>query len=484
MSPTRLFKIDRDAIAIENIPPQAYGPANNYYGTLVEGEDTQDKPYCAVSHVWGDPAEIQQFEIRDIPWEVPIESIDKLLFILRACVEQNYEYIWLDILCIRQSKNRNDPEANKDKKREMAKMDRYYLVDTIVFGSQYATFAEHWNEVREVVDVWKEDKTVDKKIDTRKKVWEGLGAIQTLLKDQCKDQWFWRVWTLQEAVLPRRLYTSKGATMDFEFCRLIDWTYTALGTRILNGKLSEAVKYSWIHPGEGVVNDKRWWQVSQGFLCAIRDDRARRAELHPLEALVITKFRETRYEIDRLRGVYGMIDKRWHVFEEADFNRAWEAIAVKYITDRPAGEHPDLAPLVTMSVTRDLGTTLTWGAGEPERMGSVVPQQRWTNKSAKLALNLTASGICKISSYGTGAYGDGSRPLRILIQDLAKVRVNGDISAIVIRKNLNFIFGTNIPIFRRTCYIAVKFDSIFQNISDFVISHEYVRNILKKYSRN
>ncbi|THU84413.1 hypothetical protein K435DRAFT_870299 [Dendrothele bispora CBS 962.96] len=425
MSPTRLFKID--AIAIEKDSSQVDGPTEYDYGTLVEGEDTQDKPYCAVSHVWGDPAKIQQFKIKDVPWEVPIESIDKLLFILRACAKQKYEYIWLDILCIRQSKDRNDREANKDKKREMAKMNRYYLGDAIVFGSQYATFADHWDQVHRIVDVWEEDKTVDKKIDTLKKVWEGLDDIKTLLE----DQWFSRIWTLQEAVLPRRLYTSNGATMDFGFCRLIDWTYTALGNETLNGNLCEEVEYSWIHPGEGVVNDQGWREVSQGFLCAINNDRARRAELHPLEALVITKFRKSRYEIDKLRGVYGMIDKRWHVFEETDFKRAWEATTVKYITDRPAGELPDLAPLVTMSVTKDLETPLTWGAGESERMASVVPQRKWTNKSGntKLVLHLTASGICKISSYGTAAYGDGSGELGELIWNLSQV--GGDISAIL-----------------------------------------------------
>ncbi|THU76211.1 hypothetical protein K435DRAFT_879547 [Dendrothele bispora CBS 962.96] len=64
-------------------------------------------------------------------------------------------------------------------------------------------------------------------------------------------------------------------------------------------------------------------------------------------------------------------------------------------------------------------------------MASVVPQQKWTNKSGntKLVLHLTASGICKISSYGTAAYGDGSGELGKLIWNLSQV--GGDISAIL-----------------------------------------------------
>ncbi|THU89497.1 hypothetical protein K435DRAFT_802703 [Dendrothele bispora CBS 962.96] len=114
-------------------------------------------------------------------------------------------------------------------------------------------------------------------------------------------------------------------------------------------------------------------------------------DLHPLEALVITKFRESRYEIDKLRGVYGMIDERWHVIEETDFERAWEATTIKYITDRPAGEHPDLAPLVTISVTKDLKTT-------------------WCQRIRTYGK--------KISSYSTAACGDDPLP-----------QVNGDIPA-------------------------------------------------------
>ncbi|THU84466.1 hypothetical protein K435DRAFT_843652 [Dendrothele bispora CBS 962.96] len=284
-------------------------------------------------------------------------SLDKLHFILRACVQQKHEYIWLDVLCIRQG--RNDPEAEKDKKREMSRMHRYY--------SETSLCSEANTLLLLII---------------------GIRSIE-LLTYGGKTR--------------HRTKNRYSEEMDFGFCHLIDWTYAALGTETLNSDLCKEAEYSWIHPGGGIVNDKGWWRVSQGFLCAIDNDRARRAELHPLEALVITKFRESRYEIDKLRGVYGMIDERWHVIEETDFKRAWEATKIKYITDRPVGEHPDLAPLVTMSVTKDLKTTLTWDAGESERMGSIVPQQKWTNESVLNGPPKTVEELEELTQYTSDA---------------------------------------------------------------------------------
>ncbi|KAK7446305.1 hypothetical protein VKT23_014511 [Stygiomarasmius scandens] len=246
-----------------------------------------------------------------------------------------------------------------------------------------------------------------KEADTQKAIWEGLGAIKTLID----DQWFWRVWTLQESVLPSCLLMSNGTVMDFRFCNLIKWMYGALGTKFLDDHCGDA-RYLWIHPGAGVVNDEGWWMVSQGFLHATENGCAQQGELHPLEALVITKFRRTGREINKPRGAYGIINEQWHVLEENDFKKAWEEMVDKYINR----ENPDLAPLITMAITTSMQRT--WGAGESERMGSVVPDHKWINKTAKLSqgtLNFTASGISRIKEVPVRATDGGGLDFVLMI---------------------------------------------------------------------
>ncbi|KAK7446306.1 hypothetical protein VKT23_014512 [Stygiomarasmius scandens] len=410
VSPTRLFKIDKDAVK------KGYDK-DTVYGTLIEGEElTKGKKYCAVSHVWGPGASIINIDFQPIPWPVPIESsAEKLLFILDTCAKQGYEYVWLDILCIKQGRGDAKPAADEDQKKEMPRMYSYYRGDAMVFGRQYKDFATRWDVVGNVLKIWDKDRE-GKESNTRKVVWEGLGAIQ----DFISDEWFSRVWTLQEAVLPSRLLTSNGATIDFKFCDLIEWTYIALGTQVLNSRSGDA-HYPWIHPGAGVVNDKGWWMVSQGFLLTTKDGRARDRKLHPLEALIITRNRNTGHEIDKLRGTYGIIDEQWHVLEENDFKKAWETTVDKYIER----EEPDVAPLVTMAVTAS--TPRTWGAGDSKYMGSVVPRLGNVNRTATLSqgvLSLTVSGVSKIKGAPTRAtaYGDGSGELALMISDLRTLK--------------------------------------------------------------
>ncbi|KAE9392139.1 hypothetical protein BT96DRAFT_776069, partial [Gymnopus androsaceus JB14] len=94
--------------------------------------------YCTVSHVWGTKPPV--FKVAGIDWDVPISSKEKLIFILKACERRGYEYVWIDLLCINQT--RHAPEQEE----EMQKMRQYYQKAhaTIVFGSNWGAFASQW----------------------------------------------------------------------------------------------------------------------------------------------------------------------------------------------------------------------------------------------------------------------------------------------------------------------------------------------------
>lgn len=334
--------------------------------------------YCAVSHVWGQKP--PKFTVAKISWPVPISSKEKLFFVLEMSKRRGYEYVWMDVLCI-------DQGSKPDQTAEMAKMKDYYknAHATIVFGGDWQNFAPRWHKVQAGIWNWNED--WDKAID---KDWSGLQEIDDLVQ----DQWFWRVWTLQEAVIPittrpldadpapyspSRLLTADGDVVDIQgLCELIDWTYVALG------KLPrEKSKYSWIHPGEGVVNDKGWWMVTT------LDEAIQYggASLHPVQAFMLTLYRNARDSIDKLRGLYGLIDPFWQS-QKDDFDEACKEIAGKYIA-RNEG-----ALLLTMAAAEK--NNMTWAAGafrdNDTQFGTFVPDGgHYTLNSGKISpLNLNS----------------------------------------------------------------------------------------------
>lgn len=410
--PTRLFK------------------KSGEFGVLVPGKDLPaGTKYCAVSHVWGkvDP---DPFDFPNIPWKVPATSKDKVISIVEACAKK-YQYIWFDILCIRQGK-KGDIEAERDRDFEMRNMKQYYKNSdaTFVFGSDYQTFAERWGKVDPLLSAWEKDKDGGNP-QTLQKIWQGLGDIDRVVgsADASKgDQWFWRVWTLQETLLPPLLFTSTGTPMHISlFCDFIDWTYIALAKRILdnNGPAS----YNWIHPGHGVVNDNGWWMLSHslGLAKSLGDN------LDPLQALAVTANRQISpdHPKDTLFAAYGLIGEKWHVKDmpEYTFDDVWRLTVSIYVQDH------DLAPLLAMAVT----TTdhMTWAAGRARYTGSVIPKAGvWKNPTAKMdgyRLQLSVPEVSKITLIPGNdvAYGDGSGELSKLLDALGSLKAKKyDISSV------------------------------------------------------
>jgi hypothetical protein len=330
-------------------------------GKLINGGDITDQTtkYCAVSHVWGS---VDHWNFRSdgnpFPWKVPATSREKVTDILNICGE-DYDYVWFDILCIHQG---DSPNAIQEKASEMMKMKQYYERSdtTIVFGECHKTFADCWDKVDTLLSVWEKDKG-GRVCATRQAVWDGLGAIDKVVS----NRWFWRVWTLQETILPRILRTSTKTLMRVDlFCDLIDWTYNALGVGTLH-KGEGSLEYDWIHPRAGVVNDHGWWKLSQGLTIAKKLGK----NLHPLAALGILTHRQSYKSKDRLFGAYGLIDSKWHVPDrlEYELDDVWTKTVAIYISGY------NLAPLLAMAVTTK--DQMTWAAGNVDYIGKVVTME-------------------------------------------------------------------------------------------------------------
>lgn len=419
--PTHLFKLYSAAVRSATTTTDL---AKVPLGQIVKGKSIQSCNYCAVSHVWGKPKSVQ---VANVPWTVPILGADKLLFILKACERRGYEYVWMDVLCVDQTR-----ESPGDKNREVASMYRYYknAHATMVFGTDWEHFASYWAKVDVLVKWWNGDS--EKVIDPN---WSGLGDIDTLIK----DEWFSRVWTLQETVVPLtttpfdtavtnppysriRLLTSDGAPIDIRgLCDLIDWTYIALAKLAYTATPGT---YSWIHPGAGVVNDNGWWTK------AVLNEAIRLGPtpLHPIQAMQLTRYRNTTYDVDRIRGVYALIDEEWQSVA-TDPIVVFKELGEKYIKEKEG------ALLVTMGVGQK---TRTWAAAvDPtSSFGSfVAPSGDYPLISATInfkdnTLLLKAAGLIEISVKGDKQYGDGSGELNRLTTDLENLHV--DTSSIVI----------------------------------------------------
>ncbi|PVG03907.1 hypothetical protein CPB86DRAFT_309980 [Serendipita vermifera] len=349
--PTRLFELK---------PPFTSKDGKLYYGILHEDTSNLPRPlrYCTVSHVWGErPPPV---DVESLPWPVPVSSQAKLDSILNSCFSQDFKYVWLDVLCINQ--RRKDEAANKDQAAEMLKMESYYANSsaTIVFGLKYDKFAVNWSKVAPVLDIWSADR-YGNSLNTRKAVWEGLGGIN----DVMQDDWFRRVWTLQEAVVPlvssRRLITSSGTDMQFgTLGDLVDWTSSELSM----GRLDGDPPYDWVHRGQGVVIDRDWCHIIEYLKEALN---YKKIAIHPLSVLNITRDRACSRAVDRLRGAYAILDTNWHIdpleaekeaskntdlntteYYERVFQVTWQMTVNKYINQKI----PDCAPLLSMRVTQ------------------------------------------------------------------------------------------------------------------------------------
>ena len=396
--------------------PDRFDLAREAIGELI---DTANAPaeikYCAITFVWG---KTESLDVVNIPWYVPMGGKQKFIFIMDACSRRGYEYVWLDVLCTNQ-------DSGTEKDQEVPKMVDYYgKADvTIVIGESWQDFPSLWSNVQTRIVEWKGQ--WDKEIEVN---WPGFQEIDHLLQ----DQWFWRVWTLQEAVIPlttggsqrydpKRLVTAEGDQVDIKgLCDLIEWSSLALGKH-------EQVrsKYWWVHPGGGIVNDKNWWRMSRMAIAIDHEPQS----LHPIQAVLLTEHRNVSFPVDRLKGLYGMMNQYWWS-DKRKLKDIWKEILDKYVAKKEG------ALLLAMAVTKK--QHMTWAApvfrDEDTEFASFVPDAGVYTllqppKVNNTTLELLIAGSVQ-SDILERSYGDGSGELCRLFDKLNELKDSVDISSV------------------------------------------------------
>lgn len=168
-------------------------------------DDVKEKGYVAISHVWGNQRmyRANKFGISGVCWKIPLSNPNKISRLTNAMNHYEMEYCWFDVLCMPQDKQE---EING----EIPYMGDYYSGAAMTFilsdmrHSLSMNFTEWHDIVSEVVEL-ERDFTV---AEYSHIVLNNGAFINTI-----RDAWFARVWTLQEAILSRKLiliYTEKS----------------------------------------------------------------------------------------------------------------------------------------------------------------------------------------------------------------------------------------------------------------------------------
>ncbi|EIW78310.1 hypothetical protein CONPUDRAFT_156306 [Coniophora puteana RWD-64-598 SS2] len=103
----------------------------------------QVPPYHVVSQVWGDIQE--HLCLAGILWEVPISNSHKWDAILSFCRTKGVRWLWMDVLCINQTPESKDAQA--EKAREIPNMSHYYrnAVACLVVPTDHDTFSHSYS---------------------------------------------------------------------------------------------------------------------------------------------------------------------------------------------------------------------------------------------------------------------------------------------------------------------------------------------------
>lgn len=256
-------------------------------------DDVKEKGYVAVSHVWGDQKIYSAMElgVNGVDWKIPLSDPNKIRRLVDAMEYYEREYCWWDILCMPQDKQ---DEINE----EIPFMGDYYSGAgiTLVLSDESYIVSEDYPKWRDMASNIMKD---DRDPTVGETAWMLNGPV---LLDFRGDKWFTRVWTLQEAVLSKRVIL-----VD------LDWCYF---------DLSSVVRKLGYMMNVNVHHTKRFAGLTS-VLCGINaltheyDNKT----LDLAGALQTNVDRCCYREHDRFYGVFGMLGyKDFHVRYDMDIN--------------------------------------------------------------------------------------------------------------------------------------------------------------------
>jgi hypothetical protein len=173
--------------------------------------------YRCISHVWGTADKTKDYAweghgITNVTWKVEVRE-EKRKRVMQV-FKHHRGYWWMDVFCTNQEDENKPLDVMGDIYRNCREC--VCLLDTICDVSGYTSEREVWKSMAEYVKSCLEVYVISNRVhepDISGSITEGMGTIaENLVKKYGKYftsiqhcNWFHRVWTWQEAVLPPKL---------------------------------------------------------------------------------------------------------------------------------------------------------------------------------------------------------------------------------------------------------------------------------------
>lgn len=193
-----------------NFPKRLYNIRSK---SIIKTKNLRSIEYITISHRWNNNEETNvRFE--GIDWSCRLSDVQKINVATPSANSSNVPYLWIDTLCI-------DQKSSEEKSEEINKMHDIYsnAKYTIAFVNIIDNFDEKMKEfIKSINNLMKIDLTIDDYLDIKPYATilnDGYNTFCTLLA----DEWFARVWTLQEMLLSNQVKITNLLTGN-EICTL------------------------------------------------------------------------------------------------------------------------------------------------------------------------------------------------------------------------------------------------------------------------
>ncbi|KAG9312138.1 hypothetical protein JVU11DRAFT_7426 [Chiua virens] len=137
--------------------------------------------------------------------------------------------------------------------------------------------------------------------DNARAIWDGIAMVEKV----ADDSWFWRVWTYQEQLLPKKHVLLDGQELCFDRLeRCFAWYYNITSNHILEQPKDGNV-YEFIDLGGFGFEGKPWGNLINSW--KMKATLERDGYIDFLPAVAITDQRQCTFPVDRLLGIYGLL---------------------------------------------------------------------------------------------------------------------------------------------------------------------------------